>query len=200
MASLGWMHENDRTLRNWNFLVSQRRTSHLSWNDGMFDQYTMLCISSCFPWIDLHVVLKPGKHLSTFFQFKDPIPTFLKLHVILTDHKMANWASWSWKNTLNSFFRCSNEEILLDHSGTKAAYRCWKNCKVTKGTGLINRSAVTINNSDNLCCPRALFREKSWLSDTPFLRTFKLAELSLDSVGKWMYLQAFAVYQRYHIF
>ena len=39
-------------------------------------------VSSCFPQIDLRVVLKPGKHLSTFFQFKDPIPKFLKSHVV----------------------------------------------------------------------------------------------------------------------
>ena len=39
-------------------------------------------VSSCFPQIDLRVVLKPGKRLSTFFQFKDPIPKFLKSHVV----------------------------------------------------------------------------------------------------------------------
>ena len=39
-------------------------------------------VSSCFPQIDLCVVLKPGKCLSTFFQFKDPVPKFLKSHVV----------------------------------------------------------------------------------------------------------------------
>ena len=39
-------------------------------------------VSSCFPQIDLRVVLKPGKRLSFFFQFKDPIPKFPKSHVV----------------------------------------------------------------------------------------------------------------------
>ena len=39
-------------------------------------------VSSCFPQIDLHVVLKPGKRLSTFLQFKHSIPKFLKSHVV----------------------------------------------------------------------------------------------------------------------
>ena len=39
-------------------------------------------VSSYFPQINFRVVLKPGKRLSTFFQFKDPIPKFLKSHVV----------------------------------------------------------------------------------------------------------------------
>ena len=39
-------------------------------------------VSSCLPQIDLRVVLKPDKHLSSFFQYEEPIPKFLKLHVV----------------------------------------------------------------------------------------------------------------------
>ena len=39
-------------------------------------------LSFCFPQIELRIIFKSGKRLSSFFRFKDTIPKLMRLHVV----------------------------------------------------------------------------------------------------------------------